>query len=514
MSKGTRLLSLARAALLAAVSSTAGLWSGNGDACSELILPVDKTARNAQVVSARTMEFPSVNSEFWSISFKAIERNKAWVSGSDLIGDGKKWTNPYGFVGMTAMEWFTDFELLGTGPYMMDGLNEHGLSAAFLWLYGSKLPEFEADPDALLWVDTVNYILGNFKTVEEVRAAFSAKEVTGSLKVGGLKLISDYIPLHVIVHDSSGKSLLIEWIDETQHLYVGGDLDKYGVVTNEPAWPKMLEELEKKEYEEATPEHEMWGLRADHTPTSRFVKLVKFRQHALVKKQDPIQVATHLINSVDIVHGTDENPDFGDNYTGPTLVRDHTNRKLYFKGQNNQSFRVFDLGKINFRRHGLSRNSILADPTPHDRLYHEYKFAQDVTRLLTAAHLGEPNQSGSTRSTLDVTISVSDQNRVEAPADTRAESMFIYAVTPGREVYRWSGDSWSPLTGGALDPTHTGELSTRTFPVDLDGLPVSAEERQGTKIYAGYGASGTEMLLAGRQELVYVIGGPQDVPRK
>ena len=62
---------------------------------------------------------------------------------------------------------------------------EHGLSPAFLWLYGSTLHDFQPGAESLLWVDTVNYILGNFKTVDEVRATFT-KEGSGSLKVEGI----------------------------------------------------------------------------------------------------------------------------------------------------------------------------------------------------------------------------------------------------------------------------------------------------------------------------------------
>jgi hypothetical protein len=307
------------------------------------------------------------------------------------------------------------------------------------------------------------------------------------------------------VHDKTGKSLLVEWIAGKQNIYLGGRVDKVGVLTNEPEWLGQLDNLDKPEYQSATPENEMLGIPGDSTPKSRFVRLAKLRQYAnLEADRDPVQVAAHLINNVDVVHGTDQDPSFGDDYTGPTLIRDHKNRKLYFKGQNNQSFRLIDLAKIDFGQAGLENKGILADPTIYDPIYDSYQFAQDVTAMLTGAKL-DWNGTAADAKILNVKVSISAADLLKLPPRMRLGSMFIYAVTPDQEFLQWWSNGWTPVTNGLLAPTYTGKLATRTFRVNLDKLPLSEQDRYGTKIYAGWGTSSTEMLLAQRQSVVFVI---------
>ena len=277
------------------------------------------------------------------------------------------------------------------------------------------------------------------------------------------------------------------------------------MVTNEPAWPAMRQEVSK--YREATPNNEMRGLRADHTPKSRFGKLVKLREYATMPASlqryaslnvhdAAVQDAAHLINAVDVVRGTDNATiTWTDNFTGPTLIRDHIRKKLFFKGYNNQSFRQIDFAKINFKQTGMSMNYLPADPNPDDPVFRVYRFSQDVTRLLAGSNLkGVAADAG--RQTLNVTLSISEEYLLKLPLAAKTGSMFIYAVTPYQEFFQWSGNRWTPVTNSLLTPAHTGELTIQTFKVALDGLPAGLEAQKGTKIYAGYGATSTEMFLA------------------
>jgi penicillin V acylase-like amidase (Ntn superfamily) len=536
-----RLLLSVRIALVAAVLAISGLWTACSQACSEFILPVEET--KGAVVSARTLEFPGVT-KYYDVSWRAIEKNRNWTSGSkylksgELSGVGKKWTNKYGFVGLTALGWLQSLigivDIFGTGPMIMDGMNEKGLSASFLWLDGSELkpwydiPKEEDKDKRLLWIHTVNYILGNFKTVAEVEEALSENNTDNNTAVliRGVYTLDHYLGLHVVVHDSTGASMLIEWTNQTQHIYTKELADEngteYGVVTNEPAWPTMVQTL--SDYKNSKSTNEMKGLPADHTPKSRFAKLVKLRQFATMRASLPeyasfnvhdaavhdaaVQDAAHLINAVDVVRGTDNPPGFWkDNFTGPVLIRDHVRKKLFFKGYNNQSFRQIDLARINFKRTGMWMNSLLADPNPDSLYFHVYTFSQDVTPLLAGSYLkGVAADMG--QQTLNVTLSLSDEDLLNLPPAVKTGSMFIYAVTPCQEFFQWSGNRWTPVTNSLLTPAYTGGLAAQTFKVALDGLPASLEAQRGTKIYAGYGATSTEMFLANRQQLVHVIGDP------
>ncbi len=378
----------ARSLMIAMFLSAAISTVGDGKACSDLILPVDPVASDPAVVSARTLDFPRVDSRIFEVTMVAFERDRNWASGPSW-NPGKTWQNRYGFVGLTALEWFSKLIPFGTGPFNMDGLNEHGLSAAFLWLEGSFYPIYRGGARGLLFADTVNYILGNFVTVDEVYAALSNSEHPDHVEIGGNRLFSKQIPLHLIVHDAAGRSLLIEWIDGRRNLYVGEEIDPIGVVTNEPPWPEMVALLDDPAIQDAHPNNSMEGLRGDVTPASRFTKLFKLKEFVELRGKDHVQVATHLINNVDVPHfrntanSEDSDQLAGDHsYTGPTWIRDHRELKIYFKGQNNQSLRVVDLAKIDFDRAGLSRHGILADPKPGDRFHEDYVVAQDVTDLL------------------------------------------------------------------------------------------------------------------------------------
>jgi penicillin V acylase-like amidase (Ntn superfamily) len=519
-----------RIVLFAAALTATGLWAASSQACSEFILPPEKTI--PAVVSARTLEFPGVNSEWWDVSWRAIERDRAWTSGSLLIGVGKQWTNDYGFVGLTAVDWFQKLmkeamDALGTGPLIMDGMNEQGLSASFLWLQGASLLPFEqtTKPEEigkrLLWFHTVDYILGKFKTVAEVKAALSDDNNTDNVLIRGLYGLDRLLALHVVVHDISGASMLIQWTNEKQHIYTKGRLDKYGVVTNEPPWPRMVQEVSKDR--KATPLNEMKGIPGDHKSESRFRRLVKLREYARIRSELPeyanlnahdaaVQDAANLINTVTVIRGTDDPyPDVGwtDNFTGPTLIRDHVRKKLFFRGYNNQSYRQIDLAKINFKQSDeLWMNYLPADPNPDDPVFHVYRFSQDVTRLLAGSSL-KAVAADADRQTLNVTLSISDEDLLKLPPAVQTGSMFIYAVTSSQDFFQWSGNRWTPVTDSLLTPAHTGRLATRTFKVALDGLPAGLDGRQGIKIYAGYGATSTEMFLSNRQELVHVIGAPE-----
>jgi len=362
-----------------------GLWSANSRACTDVMLQPDPT-RLKQVVSARTLDFPLADvTAVTEVKLQAFERNRIWQSDWTQRGNGRQWRNQYGFVAMHAMEEVT--QRLGVGLMMLDGLNETGLSAAMLWLWATEYPAIPMRGDkAVSFVDAVAYVLGNFKTVAEVKSALTKRTDPAYVEIWGYPIISVLAPLHMIVRDARGNSLIVEWIGGQQLIYDGPYVDDVGVLTNDPPYPEQVSELAN--YSEITPENGLLGIPGDATYQSRFIRIAKMREFAHIKRGpfplDALQVAAHLINNADVVYGTNREH-FGeqgsiDDYSGPTLIRDHRNRVLYFKGHNNQSYRKIDLNHIQFGQ-PLSA-SILADPLPTDAIYPQYSFGQDVTEML------------------------------------------------------------------------------------------------------------------------------------
>ena len=115
---------------------------------------------------------------------------------------------------------------------LADGLNEKGLS--FGWL---SMPDFTAYQDqaaaaepekAIAYLDLCPWVLGNFATVDEVKAAFAGVHVWGK-PIGPLNLI---LPLHASVHDASGRSIVLEFTKEGPKVYD----NLPGVLTNAPTF--------------------------------------------------------------------------------------------------------------------------------------------------------------------------------------------------------------------------------------------------------------------------------------
>ena len=135
------------------------------------------------------------------------------------------WKSRYGSVVMVGFD-------LGTS----DGMNEQGLAAHMLTLVAVRHERKDDRPELsdALWVQ---YVLDNFKTVDEVVAAHRA---------GNWRLTSITCPdlgakvtlgSHLAVEDASGDSAVIEYVHGKLHVYHG---PQYKIMTNDPPMNKML----------------------------------------------------------------------------------------------------------------------------------------------------------------------------------------------------------------------------------------------------------------------------------
>ncbi|WP_082232926.1 linear amide C-N hydrolase [Halobacillus massiliensis] len=129
--------------------------------CTNFSIP-RKSGDEAQV-SARTYDWcitlpqtqPVVNFVPRGQSFPEI----------DLPGE-IKWKTKYGFIGAGDKK-------EGYPVAYYDGLNEAGLSAAGLWLSCSEYQKPRKGKCHLYNVNVVSYVLGNFKTIQEVKEGLS-----------------------------------------------------------------------------------------------------------------------------------------------------------------------------------------------------------------------------------------------------------------------------------------------------------------------------------------------------
>ena len=321
-------------------------------ACTQFML----IAVDGSVVIARTMEFGAEMDSHILTSPIGREMQSSSPNGND----GLKWTSKYGYI-------YMDF--FGS-KLTLDGMNERGLSVGFLYLPGytkyQTVPEGK-NKDALYYLYAGDWVLGNFATVEEVRSAI--KDVYVFAKPATYGDIKDFVfPVHMIVTDSSGKSIVIEWVDGKTNIYD----NPLGVLTNSPEFPWHLDNI--KNYVNISPHSPdpltidgieytatgqgsgAIGIPGDFTPPSRFVKIMYLAKSVFPVEtgQATVNLADHIVNNVDIPTGAvrgekgakNDMPD----KTQWTVFKDITNNQLYFKSYENTTLQVIDLNKIDFTK--------------------------------------------------------------------------------------------------------------------------------------------------------------------
>ena len=262
-----------RRSMIAALTSALALVPV-AEACTGIQL----TAKDGGVVAARTLEFGI-----------DLESNVIVIpAGTTLTGslpDGGKgisYTTKYGMAGANG------FGL----SLILDGINDQGLYVGLFYFPGyGTYPDATAENSArgMAPIEYGAWLLGNFASVDEVKANFD--------KVVLLPVIVPQLnqapPVHFVVHDKTGKAVVIEPVDKTLKIYD----DPLGVLTNSPTFdwhmtnlsnyvnltatnvpPATAGELKISSFGQGSGMH---GLPGDFTPPSRFVRAVAFSLSAI-----------------------------------------------------------------------------------------------------------------------------------------------------------------------------------------------------------------------------------------
>ena len=306
------------------------------------------------VVIGRSMEFAVELNAALNTHPAGEKRQSQAPNGKPGLG----WTSQYGFVSVNSLGYDS----------VVDGMNEAGLSVGFLWLPEITHYQDVADNEiskAILIDDLGAWILGNFSKVGEVKQALLQVRVWGKV-VPELGMIP---PLHIAVHDADGNNLVVEFINGRAKIYD----NPIGVLTNTPTFDWHLTNL--RNYVNLTSFNEnpktlagmtlkpmgsgsgLLGLPGDSTPPSRFVRAVAYAHFAEKAKtsQEGINLAAHILNTVDIPRGTikEKTPTAVlEDYTQWAVIKDLKDRVFYFRTYDNLELRSVDLKKINFRAPG------------------------------------------------------------------------------------------------------------------------------------------------------------------
>jgi penicillin V acylase-like amidase (Ntn superfamily) len=187
-----------------------------------------------------------------------------------------KWKSKYGTVVLTAFH----------STAVSDGLNEAGLAAHLLYLHGTEYEKRDSTLPAISNAIWAQYILDNFKTVDEAVNAIKQVQIV-STKVHGREW-----PLHLTIEDATGDSAIFEFINGKIDIHHGA---QYNVMTNEPVFDLQLKNLKK---------YKLFGgklpMPGDADPLSRFVRASSY----LKTSPKPTDYMSAIANVLSVIRTT------------------------------------------------------------------------------------------------------------------------------------------------------------------------------------------------------------------
>lgn len=338
-----------KAASLAIAGTIFGGVLSPANACTSMVFK----AQDGTVIYARTMEWGASD-----LHSEMVLVPRVTAFSSALGGDktGMTWKSKYGYVGINAAGL----------PYATDGMNETGLTVGVLFFPGFASYQEQSDEEqqtSVSVVDLANYLLGSFKTVVEVREAMLKIRVVRNADIE--KEFGTPLPLHHVVTDASGASIVIEYVDGKLSVYD----NKVGVMTNSPGYD--WHELNLRNYAHLTAQGApprtidgvslapfgagsgMLGLPGDFTPPSRFIRAVAFVNTMIPAKDaaEGVAAASSMLNNFDIPKGLVREgsaEDYNLGYTQWSVIADQNHRIYYYWTMYDRRMRSVDLNKLDF----------------------------------------------------------------------------------------------------------------------------------------------------------------------
>lgn len=318
-------------------------------------------AKDGGYVQARTIEW---GSGYLPSEYVVVPRGQDLVSYTPTGINGLKFQAKYGAVGLAIIQ----------KEFLAEGLNEAGLSAGLFYFprYG-KYEEYDEAHNAITLSDlqVVGWILSQFATIDEVKAAMSQVRVVSLDKPGKSSTV------HWRIGDAKGNQVVLEFVDGIPHFYD----NRVGVLTNSPDFPWQMTNLNNyvNLHPGATASQELSGVTifpfgagagfrgipGDVTPPSRFVRIAFYKATAPLcsTAYDAILQSFHILNNFDIPigveHAVGEAPDIP-SATQWTSAIDLTNQKVYYRTAYNNNIRCIDMkridfGKVKYQSHPLDK---------------------------------------------------------------------------------------------------------------------------------------------------------------
>ena len=314
-------------------------------ACTDFLIP----SKQGDYFNGRSMEF-ALDMDSQVVMQPAGENVQSQAPGNQ---PGLRWVSKYAFLGVTAINQDT----------VVDGLNEKGLSFGALLMPTSKYQNVSLNQQskALAFSLIGRWILGNFSTVAEVKQAIANVRVwQNNIKIGG------QVPgLHFAIHDVTGNSLVIEYINGQLNVYD----NPYRVLTNYPTFDWHITNIQNYTSLHAlNPEPLQYmgksisfpgqgggllGIPGDFTPPSRFIRIFYLKYFAKIPSNpvESVNLALHLLNDVDIARGTVREGSSGaqEDFTKWIVVKDLSRQIIYFRTYDDLNVYKINLNELPLR---------------------------------------------------------------------------------------------------------------------------------------------------------------------
>lgn len=330
---------------------------GNAYACTAILV----TDIKGNAYKGRTLEFSAPVPVLMTYFPVGMKIESSTPSGKP----GLSFNTKYAILGMAG-----DAVAGAKQPFIAEAANDQGLTFSSNQLNNSSTAPLGSDSSKILAVtDLGAWILGNFKTVAEVKAAMASGNTEFWLPnipaFGNLPL-----PQHYAVFDRSGKGLVIEFLNNKTNVYD----NPVNVLTNGPEFPWHLTNLNNYTFTNkdkntgqlgqlklATQDAgiALAGLPSAQTATGRFVRAAFYANYVRKGKTPDEAIVTlgHIMNNfdrpydltVDGAGGIGDGPRgnaLSSEVTQWTVMNDLSRNLYYFRSINAINWVMVDMNKL------------------------------------------------------------------------------------------------------------------------------------------------------------------------
>ncbi len=237
-------------------------------------------------------------------------------------------------------------------PLFYEASNEYGLFIAGLNFSGNaKYYEPKKECSNLAPWELTPYILGSFKTVDEVKGFLKNLNITDEYYMENLP----NAPLHFYICDKE-KAIIIETMNDGMKVYDA----EYKTMTNNPPYPYHRMEADEimptvsNQYKKAQTSNEECvglaglGLPGDASSKSRFKRAAFLAKHQTEStRTGEIMNGMRILDQVSMVKGCVKCEDDSDDYTVYSVVYDLTNFDMYYKLYDSTSVKHVEFKGLN-----------------------------------------------------------------------------------------------------------------------------------------------------------------------